>query len=369
MIPLWSVGDGFSSAGIGLLYTLVLLYLMLGIAIHLNKMMESMETMTSLMKKTSVPDPETGKTQVIIAKIWNQTVANMFMVLGSSSPIIFLCIIEIFAGGFSSGDLGPSTVIDSSAFILLVAVGLMISFVPSGQVRKVTKLGTLVLTSVWSLVLYLWLVFTISMCSYGELEIWEALTTLVFFILSLVSITAISALTGNKPKHEAAINEYKANFQLYKLVVEKICIQFPGISDNALLLKVLDCGVCRRPKSWAYYLTQATNKIAGRGVPQLLESSACIDNEIETTTIFNKNGEGVSVTKDSELDKELKTKVDTILLSGNRLGICNSDVWITQFKTWSVLNIRGNTPATLSSIFLPALEVFGSINTSCSFQS
>ena len=58
IIPLWRGTDDLSISdrmGRGLLYTLVLLYLMLGIAIYLNKIMEAMENMTLLMKRSSVP--------------------------------------------------------------------------------------------------------------------------------------------------------------------------------------------------------------------------------------------------------------------------------------------------------------------------
>ena len=353
IIPLWPGTDDLSIGdrmGRGLLYTLVLLYLMLGIAIYLNKMMESMETITSLMKRTSVPDPETGKNQVIIVKIWNQTVANMFMVLGSSSPLIFLCIIEIFAKGFNAGDLGPSTVIGSSAFHLLIVVGVIISSVPSGQVRKVKNLWALVLIAVWSLILYPWLFCMISFVSYGEVHTWEALVTLVLFIMILISIIAVTATAGNITKHEAAITEYNANFQLYKLLLEKMCTQYPGISDNTVLKNVANCGVCRRPKSWAYYLTQATNKISGRCVPQVPERSACMKKENEATTTFDKNGEGVSVTKiiNSDLEEELQTKVDSILLRANSRGTCNSNLWIQLFKNLvSLEHLGGCTPGNL----------------------
>ena len=119
IIPLWSGTDDLSigdRVARGVIYFCILLYLMLGVAIYMNKMMESIETMTSLMKKSSVHDPETGKPQEIIVKIWNQAAANMFMVLASSSPVIFLCIAEIFAKGFRAGDLGPFTIMGTGYF-------------------------------------------------------------------------------------------------------------------------------------------------------------------------------------------------------------------------------------------------------------
>ena len=133
IIPLWygldnlSIGDRILR---GVIYFCILLYLLLGVAIYMNKMMESMETMTSLMKKSSVPDPETDKSQEVIVKIWNQAAANMFMVLASSSPVICLCITDIFSKGFNIDYFGPFTIMGTSAFNLFVVVGIAISAVP-----------------------------------------------------------------------------------------------------------------------------------------------------------------------------------------------------------------------------------------------
>ena len=42
-----------------------------------------------------------GLNQVIVVKVWNETVANLtLMALGSSAPEIMLSVIEIWAKGF-----------------------------------------------------------------------------------------------------------------------------------------------------------------------------------------------------------------------------------------------------------------------------
>ena len=140
LVPLWSGTREMSLYDMlarGIIYFLVLLYIFLGIAIYLNKLMESMETMTSLMKRVSVPDPETGKNQVIIVKIWNQTLANMFMVLGSFSPLIWIALLEVIGKGYYAGDIGPFTIMGSSAFNLFVAIGVSNSVVPKVQGRMI----------------------------------------------------------------------------------------------------------------------------------------------------------------------------------------------------------------------------------------
>ena len=52
-------------------------------------------------KEVTIKDPRTGKNQVVVVKVWNETVANLtYMALGSSAPEIMLSVIEIWAKGF-----------------------------------------------------------------------------------------------------------------------------------------------------------------------------------------------------------------------------------------------------------------------------
>merc|ERR1712098_253648 len=86
---------------------------------------------TAQEKEVSVKDPRTGKTQVIIVKVWNETVANLtLMALGSSAPEIMLSVIEIWAKGFKAGDLGPGTIVGSAAFNLFMIIGLCMYVIP-----------------------------------------------------------------------------------------------------------------------------------------------------------------------------------------------------------------------------------------------
>merc|ERR1711892_649300 len=95
----------------------------------------------------------------------------------------------------------------------------------------------------------------------------------------------------------------------------------PGISDNDLQQKVAESGVCRRPKSWAYYLTQATDKIAGRWVMNNVVEETSKDDDIIEMDV-NK----------AEPVENLKFKVDSIILRANSLGSFNGGLWLQQFK-------------------------------------
>ena len=151
----------------------------------------------------------------------------------------------------------------TSAFNLFVVVGIAISAVPRGQVRKANNLLVLILLAVFSFILYTWVYFVVGFVSYGIIEVWEAFINIILFIVILLSTIIVPAMVGRPSSQVAALAEYKANYELYKQVLLKIGRECPGISDNDLQQKVAESGVCRRPKSWAYYLTQATDKIAG----------------------------------------------------------------------------------------------------------
>ena len=142
VIPLWNY-QSYDSHGFPYGSTLrafvsisALLYLLLGVAVYLNKMMEGVETLTSIMKKMEVTDPETSQTHDVIVKVWDQGLANIMMVLCSYSPHICLCITAVSSMGFISPDLAPLTVMGSSAFTLFIAVGAVISAVPKDQAKK-----------------------------------------------------------------------------------------------------------------------------------------------------------------------------------------------------------------------------------------
>ena len=79
VVPLWPVGDGLAPGdrfGRGLLYATLMLYLFIGVAIVSDKFMESIEMITAQEKEMSITNPKTGKSQVVIVKVWNETVAT-----------------------------------------------------------------------------------------------------------------------------------------------------------------------------------------------------------------------------------------------------------------------------------------------------
>merc|ERR1719299_166572 len=190
IIPLWqkpeggfTMGDRF---GRGLLYIVLMLYLFIGVAIVSDKFMESIEMITAQEKEVSVKDPRTGKTQVIVVKVWNETVANLtLMALGSSAPEIMLSVIEIWAKSFRAGDLGPGTIVGSTAFNLFMIIGLCMYVIPDDEVRKIKHLRVFFITATWSVFAYVWLYLILGAFSENMVESWEGILTFLFFPLTV----------------------------------------------------------------------------------------------------------------------------------------------------------------------------------------
>ncbi len=131
--------------------------------------------------------------------VWNPTVANLtLMALGSSAPEILLAILETSMNlGECPGELGPSTIVGSAAFNLLVisAVSLYAvnesndtdedrdTEVPLG-VKKINDMGVFFTTASFSLWAYIWMFIVLTD---QKVEPWEAWLTLAFFFILIFS--------------------------------------------------------------------------------------------------------------------------------------------------------------------------------------
>lgn len=76
--------------------------------------------------------------EVIEVRVWNDTVANLtLMALGTSAPEILLACIEIIGHNFTSGELGPGTIVGSAAFNLLIITAVCIISIPGVEGRRI----------------------------------------------------------------------------------------------------------------------------------------------------------------------------------------------------------------------------------------
>jgi Ca2+/Na+ antiporter len=165
----------------GFLYGLGMLWAFMGVAIVADKFMEAIEQVTS---KTYVKTDKDGTKRVV--KLWNPTVANLsLMALGSSAPEIMLNVLEIVFGNFFAGALGPSTIVGSAAFNLLVIIAVCVAAITDG-VRKVEQIKVYAITSTCSVLAYVWLIIILMATTPNVVTPFEAILTFAFFFILLI---------------------------------------------------------------------------------------------------------------------------------------------------------------------------------------
>jgi len=174
----------------GFAYLMFLGYLFLGISISADIFMEAIDVITSQTSLVSTEPDEEGKVYQIELPVWNPTMANLsLMAFGSSAPEIILSVLEALKDlGSPSGDLGPSTIVGSAAFNLLIISAVSIAAVGDGDnsVKKIDMMGVFLTTSFFSVFAYIWLFLCLSVNTPGEVTVEEAGWTFGFFFILLI---------------------------------------------------------------------------------------------------------------------------------------------------------------------------------------
>mmetsp|Transcript_56068 Transcript_56068/g.142732 ORF Transcript_56068/g.142732 Transcript_56068/m.142732 type:complete len:686 (-) Transcript_56068:316-2373(-) len=156
-----------------ILYGIALVYFFVGVAIVADIFMGAIETVTSRRVQRRNKDG-----QKRTKKFWNDTVATLtLMALGSSAPEIFLSVIDIVKKKFHFGALGPSTIVGSAAFNLLVIIAVCVFIIPSNEIRLIDNRPAFYITAVFSLGAYLWMAFILTYSSPNIVTVWEAVVT------------------------------------------------------------------------------------------------------------------------------------------------------------------------------------------------
>jgi len=167
----------------GILYGLGLAWCFMGVAIIADVFMGGIERITS--KKVRKFNNKTNR--YTTTPVWNATVANLtLMALGSSAPEILLSIIELFQNKFFSGELGPSCIVGSAAFNLLVISGVCIVAIPAGEVRRIKEIRVYMVTAFFSVFAYLWLLIILLASSKNAVTPLEGIVTFLFFPLNVL---------------------------------------------------------------------------------------------------------------------------------------------------------------------------------------
>ena len=109
------------------------------------------------------------------------------MALGSSAPEILLSVIEtVTMLGLTPGELGPSTIVGSAAFNLLVISAVSIISIGGGEIKKIDDMGVFAVTCTAAMFAYIWLFLVLQVISKDYLQMWEAFLTLFFFVFLVV---------------------------------------------------------------------------------------------------------------------------------------------------------------------------------------
>lgn len=181
----------------GVVYLLWLGYLFVGIAIISDIFMEAIEAITAQTVKVEYWDKEKTQHVTVEKQIWNATVANLtLMALGSSAPEILLSIISTVKDIEAiPPELGPSTIVGSAAFNLLVISGVSIIAVggDDGEVKQIDDLWVFAVTTIFSLWAYIWMWICVAD---AYISILEGIMTCVFFVC-LITI----AYTADRVNH------------------------------------------------------------------------------------------------------------------------------------------------------------------------
>ncbi|KAG5337634.1 NAC1 protein, partial [Acromyrmex heyeri] len=314
MIPLWRPENNLHLIDVifrGLVYFFLLLYLFIGVSIISDRFMAAIEVITS-KEKELVVRRHGREPQIIVVRVWNETVANLtLMALGSSAPEILLSIIEIWAKNFQAGELGPGTIVGSAAYNLFVIISLCVFVIPNGETRKIKHLRVFFVTATWSIFAYVWLYVILAVSSPGVLEIWEGILTFAFFPATVLTAyvadrrlliykylhkgyrmnkrgVIVQAEAGDsemgveleiKPQQDGfhsmvdrladgdspEAREFEQTRRDYINTLKELRKKYPTLALEQLEVMAHEEVLGKGPKSRAFYRVQATRKMVGAG--------------------------------------------------------------------------------------------------------
>ncbi|XP_075982859.1 sodium/calcium exchanger 3 isoform X2 [Anticarsia gemmatalis] len=283
----------------GVVYFLALMYLFIGVSIVSDRFMAAIEVITSREKEVRVR--RNGSEQIVVVRVWNETVANLtLMALGSSAPEILLSVIEIAGKNFEAGDLGPGTIVGSAAYNLFVIIAICVSVIPDGEVRKIKHLRVFLVTATWSIFAYVWLYLILDVISPSEVEVWEGAVTFLFFPATVLTayIADRRLLVYKYLKKGYRVNErgviveaegdgsvemalkpggddfasddeegreVEKSRREYVTVLRELRRQHPEEDLETVERMALETLMSKGPKSRAFYRVAATRKMTGGG--------------------------------------------------------------------------------------------------------
>ena len=211
----------------GILYIIAIAYFFVGIAIASDIFMGSIEVITSKKRTVVKWDKDKNEKHEIQVLIWNETVANLtLMALGSSAPEILLKTIESIQYLNSTevqDSLGTFTIIGSAAFNLLIITAICIVSVEP-ETKRIREFGVFLVTAVWSLLAYLWMLLVVKYISPGVVDPWEAWLTLAFMpMFVFMAYCQDNGWFRQKKKVEVEVDDDVSNMLTYKTPKNNFC--------------------------------------------------------------------------------------------------------------------------------------------------
>jgi solute carrier family 8 (sodium/calcium exchanger) len=219
-------------------YLLGLGWSFLGVGIVCDQFMGAIEVITSAQKDIWM-EVRPGTRHKFHAKVWNTTVANLtLMALGSSAPEILLSVIEVMGAGYFAGELGPSTIVGSAAFNLLIITAVCVSAIAPGDTRSIAQTDVFAVTATSSILAYIWMLVMLKYITPDLVEKWEAVVTFIMFpVLIIVSFLADKGYLApifRCGKRSTAPGAFDAESELVKLE-NKYGKELPDSTKRALL--------------------------------------------------------------------------------------------------------------------------------------
>ena len=294
-----------------ILYTIFLGWLFQGVAIIADVFMNAIEEITA-KKKTVVIN---GKDFHV--KTWNDTVANLsLMALGSSAPEILLSVVEIIGAKFYSGDLGPSTIVGSAAFNLLVITAVCIVAIDPHEIRKINDMNVFAITGSFSIFAYLWLLIVLTGITPNIVNVSEGVLTLLFF--PLLVCLAYLADKGYFSARDENVGLGGTGEQIMELgtggytkgdiarVLKEVVDEYgdtitPDQANKLTLFRLLG----QRKKSRAEYRIEATRKISGAKGLASVKLEGIDDPAIVKQEMDRMRAKGVKVSKGSSVSPSI----------------------------------------------------------------
>lgn len=203
LLPFSQAEHEMNKAARAVIYILLLLYMFMGVGTVADCFMNAVDKIIS--KKRRIYREQKQRTVTYL--VWNNTVADLtLLALGSSAPEILLSVLEIMSNGFYSGELGPSTIVGSAAFNLLIILAVCILAIPNGEIRAIEHMSVYHVTVIFSIFAYMWLLFIVEVITPNVIDIWEGFITFVMF-----PILVVISWLANKGKLQFLALEKKSN--------------------------------------------------------------------------------------------------------------------------------------------------------------